>query len=124
MSESLTRNERLRRRADIRRVFEQGRSVGCRGLRLRVSENGLPYNRVLVVPPRKAGNAVRRNRLKRVGKEAYRRVKPEMKGGFDCAFVIYPGSYTFHDRIDQVRRLLRDARVLDEDLEHSWTRTP
>ena len=115
MSESLTRNERLRRRAEIRRVFERGRSHNCRGLKLRILENRLPYNRVLVVPVKKAGNAVRRNRLRRVGKEAYRRLKPRLAGGYDLAFVVYPGSYSFADRLAQFERLLRDARVLNDD---------
>ena len=78
-------------------------------------ENSLPHNRVLVVPVKKAGNAVRRNRLRRIGKEAYRRLKPRLAGGFDMAFVVYPGPYRFSDRLDQFERLLRDACVLKDD---------
>jgi ribonuclease P protein component len=115
MSESLTRDERLRRQAEIRRVFEHGRNFSCRGLRLRIMENGLPYNRVLVAPVRKSGNAVQRNRLRRVGKEAYRRLKPRLQTGFDLAFVVYPGDYTFDDRLEHFQRLLRQARVLNDE---------
>ncbi len=78
-------------------------------------ENALPYNRVLVAPVRKAGNAVARNRLRRVGKEAYRRLKPRLRGGFDMAFVLYPGDYSFSERLEQFQRLLRDARVLNDE---------
>jgi ribonuclease P protein component len=115
MSESLTKDERLRRRTDIRHVFEHGRNFSCRGLRLRIVVNDLSYNRVLVVPVRKAGKAVRRNRLRRIGKEVYRRLKPRLAGGFDMAFVLYPGDYRFSDRLEQFERLLRDARVLKDD---------
>lgn len=78
-------------------------------------ENALPYNRVLVAPVKKAGNAVRRNRLRRVGREAYRRLKARMATGYDCAFVVYPGDYTFRERLEQFERLLRDARVLRDE---------
>lgn len=115
MSESLTKDELLRRKAEIRRVFENGKHVSCRGLRLRVMENALPHNRVLIAPVKKAGNAVRRNRLRRVGKEAYRRFKPRLAGGFDMAFVVYPGNYSFEDRLEQFERLLRNAHVLRDD---------
>jgi ribonuclease P protein component len=115
MSESLTKDERLRRQAEIRRVFEQGKHFSCRGLRLRIMENGLPHNRVLIAPVKKAGNAVRRNRLRRVGKEAYRRLKPGLAAGFDMAFIVYPGTYTFRDRLTQFERLLRDAHVLNDE---------
>ncbi|NBF41129.1 MAG: ribonuclease P protein component [Spirochaetes bacterium] len=115
MSESLTRDERLRRRSEIRRVFEHGRNFSCRGLRLRIMENALPYNRVLVAPVKKAGNAVNRNRLRRAGKEVYRRLKPRLDGGFDLAFVVYPGDYSFSERLEQFQRLLRDARVLNDE---------
>jgi ribonuclease P protein component len=115
MSESLTRDERLRRQADIRRVFEHGRNYSCRGLRLRIMENALPYNRVVIAPVRKAGNAVRRNRLRRVGREAYRRLKPRLRGGFDLAFVVYPGDFAVRERLEQFERLLRDARLLTDE---------
>ncbi|NBB90443.1 MAG: ribonuclease P protein component [Spirochaetes bacterium] len=115
MSESLTRDERLRRRTEIRRVFEHGRNFSCRGLRLRIMENTLPYNRVLVAPVKKAGHSVDRNRLRRVGKEAYRRLKPRLRGGFDLAFVVYPGDYSFSERLEQFQHLLRDARLLNDE---------
>jgi ribonuclease P protein component len=78
-------------------------------------ENALPYNRVVIAPVRKAGNAVRRNRLRRVGREAYRRLKPRLRNGFDLAFVVYPGDATFRQRLEQFERLLRDARLLTDD---------
>ena len=115
MSESLTKGELLRRRADIRRVFEHGKNFSCRGLRLRITKNTLSYNRVLIAPVKKAGNAVERNRLRRVGKEAYRRLKPRMSRGFDMAFVLYPGDYGFSDRLEQFRRLLHNAHVLNDE---------
>ncbi len=78
-------------------------------------ENTLPYNRVLVAPVKKAGNSVDRNRLRRVGKEAYRRLKPQLSGGFDLAFVVYPGDYSFSERLEQFQHLLRDARLLNDE---------
>lgn len=62
--------------------------------------------------PRSVGKAVRRNRLRRVGKEIFRTIKHTILGGYDFVFVVYPGDYSFQERQEQFIRLLSDARVL------------
>jgi ribonuclease P protein component len=84
------RQERLKRREDISRVFKKGRSVICPGAKLFYVDNGLPHNRIVFTFARKFGNAVERNRARRLGREAYRYVRGGLKTGYDLALLVYP----------------------------------
>ena len=120
MKKSLTRKERLRGTAALRRVFSVSRGaepgvVSGRGLRLMAAENGLAYSRVVVSPVRKYGSAVARNRARRVAKEAYRCIKSSVKPGFDLAFILFPGDFSYGERLSQFSFLLKKAGLLRED---------
>ncbi|MDR2181835.1 MAG: ribonuclease P protein component [Treponema sp.] len=82
------RHERLKKRVEITRVFRKGRQLGCPGLKLYFLDNGLPYNRIVITFVKKYGNAVERNRARRVSREAYRLMRPLLKTGYDVAVLI------------------------------------
>jgi len=84
------RKEHLKRRVDITRVFRKGRAVSCTGVKLFFLANDLPINRIAISFVRKYGNAVRRNRARRLGREAYRLMKDQLKSGFDLILLLYP----------------------------------
>jgi ribonuclease P protein component len=115
MKRSRTRQERLRGASVLGRVFSSSRKAGVPGVKLLFAENGLEYNRIVVSPVRKFGGAVRRNRARRIGKEAYRAVKSFIKPGYDLAFILFPGDYTYGERINQFSSLLRRAELFNED---------
>ncbi|TDB38092.1 MAG: ribonuclease P protein component [Actinobacteria bacterium] len=96
--------------ADIDRLFKEGRRGTSRlvlVLGLPTPEaRDLPGGRVLFVAGKKLGNAVLRNRCKRVLRAAYRRVGGPWPG-LDVALVARPGLATAPpQRVDQD---LRDA---------------
>lgn len=115
MKKSLTRDERIRRRDDIKSLFASSYFVSARGLKLMYRENHRDMTRILVTPGRRFGNAVRRNYIKRIGREIFRGMKHNIRGGFDIAFVFYPGSYTYDDRVNQVTMLLSRSMLLISD---------
>ena len=122
MKRSLTRKERLRGNAALKRVFCVSRGaktepgvVSGSGVRLMATRNGLDYNRVVVSPVRKYGGAVARNRARRVAKEAYRCIKSSVRPGFDLAFILFPGDFSYGERISQFSYLLKKAGLLRED---------
>ena len=125
MRKSLTRKERLRGRAALRRLFSFSRKntkggqavrmAAGQGARLLAAENGLAYTRVVVCLVRKYGGAVPRNRARRVGKEAYRCIKSLVKPGFDLAFILLPGVLSYGERISLFSNLLKKAGLLRED---------
>jgi ribonuclease P protein component len=53
-------------------------------------KNGLSGNRMAVTFARKFGNAVNRNRSRRVSREAYRLLRNRLKTGFDLVLLVYP----------------------------------
>ena len=117
MRRSLTKNFIIRKKHEIDRIFRQGQSFSCKGMRLVVIENELGYDRFIVIPAKKYGNSVQRNRIRRQAKEIFRlcdnRIMSEdNKTGRDIALVVYPGkvsSYSllesdFHSLLDRVAK--------------------
>lgn len=104
--------ERLKKRKDIDTVFSSRAKFSCRGATIRVRENGLGYNRIAFVPVRKYGTAVERNRAKRLGRESFRLLRPELRQGFDFALILFPGCDTLAERSAQLRSLCETARLL------------
>ncbi|MDR0562963.1 MAG: ribonuclease P protein component [Spirochaetaceae bacterium] len=99
------REERLKKRENIREVFKKGRCAACSGAKLFFIPNGLPRNRISFTFSRKFGNAVARNRARRLGREAYRRIRFALKPGYDMVLLVYPGGDAFQDRLDQLNLL-------------------
>jgi ribonuclease P protein component len=82
--------ERLKQNEGIRKVFKSGRAYNCPGAKLFVLRNDLPHNRIGFTLARKFGSAPERNRAKRLGREAYRLLRPRLAGGFDLVLLVYP----------------------------------
>jgi ribonuclease P protein component len=80
-------SEHLRRPSDFRRVYERRRSASDAWLIVYACENGLPYLRLGLSVSRKVGAATRRNRLRRLYREAFRLTRHEMPTGFDLVLV-------------------------------------
>ncbi|GAH46336.1 unnamed protein product, partial [marine sediment metagenome] len=81
---------RISRRRDIRRVFRAGRRVrdGQVTLLALANADSAPARRFAVVVSRRHGPAVRRNRIKRLYREAFRLVRDRLPEGFD--YVVVP----------------------------------
>jgi ribonuclease P protein component len=73
MAQGLGRNERIRRRFEFQRVYEHGARVRGRFMTLVFLPNDLPLARLGIAASRKLGDAVRRNRAKRLVRELFRR---------------------------------------------------
>jgi ribonuclease P protein component len=95
-------------------VFNRGKSVTCAGTKLFVLGNGFEYNRIAFSFTRKFGNAVERNRARRVSREAYRHIRSKLKNGYDLVLLIYPGKDFFSARMDQLGTLFSKAGLLME----------
>jgi ribonuclease P protein component len=105
------RQERLKKRDDITRVFKKGRFVTCPGAKLFYLENGLSYNRIVFTFARKYGNAVKRNRARRLGREAYRLSKRDAKTGYDLVLLVYPQAVE-GEKPDFLSRRMRQLKSL------------
>jgi ribonuclease P protein component len=80
-------HEHLRSPVDFRRVYERRRSVSDAWLIVYGCENGLPHLRLGLSVSRKVGVAVKRNRLRRLYREAFRLTRHEMPTGIDLVLI-------------------------------------
>ena len=115
-----TREERLKARNEIREVFSRGKryvskgDAGYGGAKLFVLKNSLNRNRICFTFSRGFGNAVKRNRAKRLGREAYRSLKPRLSAGNDMILLAFPGEArpTLAGHTEQLQSLLSRAGLL------------
>ena len=108
------KSSRLGRREDISRVFSDGRRAAGRALTVLAAANSLGHPRLAVTVSRRHGNAVRRSRIKRLCREAFRHNRHLLPQGFDYVILPRTGrnlSLSLHVLADAVRTLaLRAAR--------------
>lgn len=80
-------HEHLRRPIDFQRVYSRRRSVSDNILIVYAAPNDKDYNRLGLSVSRKYGPAVRRNRLRRLYREAYRLTRHTMPKGLDLILI-------------------------------------
>jgi len=112
-----SRRLRLRRRSEFERLFREGKRAGDGRLDLWALPNDLKHSRFGLVVGRRHGNAVRRNRIKRVLREAFRLARPQLPTGLDIACAPRVGAeIELQEAIGSlVRVTARLARVLAPD---------
>ena len=101
---------------DFVRLYKKGRSYVAPGLVAYVSRNRLGINRLGITTGRKLGKAVRRNRAKRIIREAYRLLEPRTRPGYDFVFVSRVRTLSLKTGEVQaiMSRMLSGAGVLSE----------
>ncbi|MFW5818130.1 MAG: ribonuclease P protein component [Planctomycetota bacterium] len=111
---TLPRAARLSARADISRAFDEGTRVVDPRISLQGVRNGLGRTRLAVAVSKRHGNAVKRNRLKRIGREAFRHVRSQLPRGLDLVMLPRAGREPAVDGIGE--SLLRLAGKLEGKL--------
>ena len=103
--------QRVRRRAEFQQVFDTGIRVSSRFFTLLLTRQPGQVARLGIVASRKLGDAVRRNRAKRLIREVFRLNQP-LQGGAGVDLVVIP------------RRELFDAPFteIDRDFRGAWRR--
>ncbi len=100
-----TKQMRLRRPEDFRRVRSEGQSWAHPLFILWGAPNALDVTRIGLTASRRVGNAVARNRARRLLREAVRRSYAHMATGYDIVLVARSGLLA--ERSQQVEAALR-----------------
>ena len=83
----MQRDFRLRRSEDFGRLRREGRSYRHSFMTLSVASNGLAHNRYGFITGKYLGNAVTRNRVRRLLRETVRLLHPRLHTGFDLVLI-------------------------------------
>lgn len=99
------RAARIRSGKDFDQAFNAGRRASSGVMLVVARENGLGWSRLGLSCGRKFGPAHRRNRARRLVKEAFRLERAELPPGFD--YVVVPRKDGFPDHLDGIRATVR-----------------
>ena len=87
---SFTKKKRLVSNSQFKAVMARGRRFSNVVLTLYMAKNDCEYSRLGVSVGKSHGNAVVRNRLKRLMREAFRQNQQQIPAGFDYVLMISP----------------------------------
>ena len=86
------RKYRLTRRGEIERLFEKGLRASDATMTLFGWPNELGHCRAAYGVSKRHGNAVRRNRVRRLCREAFRLSREQLPAGWDFFLILRPGA--------------------------------
>ncbi|MGB2821373.1 MAG: ribonuclease P protein component [Phycisphaerae bacterium] len=115
MDQRAGRSLRVTKRTDIDRIFATGRRARDGVMTVFALPNGLPHARCGVGVSKRHGGAVRRNRMKRLCREAFRLSRSQLAAGLD--YMIVPragGRFTLADLRSSVVALGRQLAEQDD----------
>ncbi|HHV72166.1 MAG TPA: ribonuclease P protein component [Clostridia bacterium] len=112
----MKKGERLKNNNDFKKIYNKGKSYVHPLAVLYVLENSLGKNRVGFSVSKRLGNAVQRNRIKRILREVFRHKKDDLKIGYDFILIARPriknASYLQIDKA--VLGLLNKAKLFED----------
>lgn len=108
--QTFSRTKRVRRGEDFQAIMGRRTSASDRVLLVFARANGLAHPRLGLAVSRKVGNAVVRNRWKRLVREAFRRSQAELPRGVDL--VVVPRASVPPTRREIERSLVKLGRKL------------
>ncbi len=112
---SFTREHRLRHRSAFQAVYESRVFEQAGPIRLFGHRNETSISRLGLSVSARVGNAVTRNRIKRLLREAFRLLRSELPGGYDWIAVVRPHAPR---HLEDYQRLMARAA---QGVHHRWS---
>lgn len=113
----LKRTERLKLNKDFRRLYARGKSLAGGFVAVYAQKNRRGINRVGFTVGKQLGNAVIRNRAKRLMRESYRQLEGGMTGSYDMVIVARnrAAGKTYQQILRDMKYVLASLGVLGEE---------
>ncbi|MGN1316588.1 MAG: ribonuclease P protein component [Acutalibacteraceae bacterium] len=107
----------LKSNSDFRRLYNRGKAVTDPALVIYYSKNRAGICRIGITTSKKIGNAVERNRSRRVIKEAFRKICPQVTPCYDIVLVARSKTkYIKSTRIEDImRKIFENEGMLKTD---------
>lgn len=104
----------LKKNFEFRKAYGKGKSFQAPALVLYVLKNRAGICRIGITTSKKIGNAVERNRCRRVIRAAYRALEPQINGSYDFVFVARSKTkYVKSTELEKTMKImLKDAGVI------------
>lgn len=102
---------------DFMRAYKKGKFTANKFISVYYVPNRSPYNRIGITTSKKIGNAVARNRARRIIRAAYRNSEKMFPIGFDIVFVARPDIIS--EKSTNIERFIKQ-RVL-KDMNKSFS---
>ncbi len=112
-SESFPPEVRIVRSSEYRSLYKAGKKIHSDSFILFWRENGKGHHRLGLTVSRKVGNAVIRNRVKRLFREIFRKARHEIPGHFDLLVNAKSGCGNM-DYLDAEREFLAAAHRISQ----------
>lgn len=106
--------ERLKKSWEFLRVYQKGKKAWDPYFVIYVYRTQFRQTRLGITASKKVGNSVQRNRVKRLIREAFRMLKPELLPQYDIVVVGRPAACGLKagEAIESFRKLFRRASIL------------
>ena len=101
---TLVKSTVLNQNKDFSRLYGRGKSNVNPALVSYAMKHRAGFCRIGITAGKKIGNAVTRNRAKRVIREAYREIAPKISGSYDFVFVAR--TRTAHKKSTEIRQIM------------------
>lgn len=114
----------LRNNNDFSKVFNKGKSTASKTMVVFFIKNELKYNRIAFIASKKVGNSVKRNKARRLMKEAFRENKDQLKKGYDIIFIARNNiiEAKYDDLRKSIKYMLKKVKLFEGEAiwEHLW----
>ncbi len=111
---------RLRKSADFAAVFDSGKKRSDARLILYALPNHLAHSRLGLAVGKKMGSAVRRNRYKRLLREAFRLHQYDLPAGYDYVLIPRPAPQNERNKMDSAAEYSRSLTTLAAKIQAAY----